>query len=314
MAGAVPREHRRNGGAPPRFWRVLRADWKQVLSRTWTTSENDNISLIAAGTAFWVFAAIAPLLGAIVLSYGLFATPETLADDIRDLFGVLPRDAAALIADQMRNAVSTSSGKKGFGLALALVLAVYGGSKGASALITALNIAYEERETRGLVQLYRLAFVITCAGVLLGIGATLSTTATQFLGSLLPATPEVVKAVIRVANYLVIGGLTVTVAALLYRFGPDRKQAQWRWLTPGSLLATLLWLPTTSGFAFYVANFGSYNVTYGSLGAVVVLQVWLWLSAYIFLLGAELNAAIERTRDVEAGLTHKSSLAGEQPG
>ena len=314
MAGEVPREHRRSHGEPRNPWHVLRADWKHVLARTWTTSETDNISLIAAGTAFWVFAAIAPILGAIVLSYGLFATPETLADDIRDLFGVLPRDAAALIADQMKNAVSTSSGKKGLGLALALVLAIYGGSKGASALITALNIAYEERETRGFVQLYRRVFVITGAGIVLGIGAPLSTATTQFLGSLLPATPDVVKVVISVANYLVIGVVTVTVAALLYRFGPDRKRADWRWLTPGSLLATLLWMPTTAGFAFYVANFGSYNVTYGSLGAVVVLQLWLWLSAYIFLLGAELNAAIERTHAADPRPTRKSSPAREQPG
>jgi membrane protein len=315
MAGEVTLERSRTAGGLSSPWDVFRADWKGILKRTWTASGNDNIGLIAAGTAFWSFAAIAPLLGAIVLSYGLFATPQVVADDIRELFGVLPRDAAALIADQLKNAVSTSSGKKGVALAFALLLALYGGSQGASAIITALNIAYEERETRGFFRLYRLAFAITGAGVLLGIGAALSTTATQFLGSLLPATPEVVKVVIRVANYLVLGAMTVTVAALLYRYGPDRKKTSWRWLTPGSLLATLLWLPATAGFAFYVANFGSYNVTYGSLGAVVVLQIWLWLSAYIFLLGAELNATIERRKmPGDAPSTLKTSSVREQAG
>lgn len=275
-------------------WAILRHDWKAVLSQTWTDSGTDNIGLIAAGTAFWGFAAIAPLLAAIVLSYGLFSTPETVADNIRSLFGVLPRDAAALIADQLKNVVTTSGGKKGLALVIALALALYGGTQGASAIVTALNVAYEERERRGFVQLYVLAFAITGAAVLLAIAATLSTAATAFLGSLLPGAPAMAMTAIRVTSYVVLGLMAVTAAALLYRFGPDRVHAKWVWLTPGSFAATALWLLATGAFAFYVANFGSYGATYGSLGAVIVLQLWLWLSAYIFLLGAELNSQLER--------------------
>lgn len=275
-------------------WTILRHDWRAVVRQTWTDSGTDNVGLIAAGTAFWGFASIAPLLGAIVLSYGLFATPETVAANVRALFGVLPRDAAHLIADQLTNVVGTSGGKKGWALILALALALYGGTQGASAIVTALNVAYEEKERRSFFQLYLLAFAITGAGVLMAIAAAVSTTTMAFIGHLMPGAPAMVLTAIRLTSYLLLGLLAVTAAALLYRYGPDRARARWVWLTPGSFIATLLWLAATGLFAFYVSNFGSYGATYGSLGAVVVLQLWLWLSAYIFLLGAELNSQLER--------------------
>lgn len=280
-------------------WVVLRRDWKAVLRQTWTDSGTDNVGLIAAGTAFWGFAAIAPLLAAIVLSYGLFATPETVDANIRALFGVLPRDAANLIADQLTNVVGTSGGKKGWGLLLALGLALYGATQGASAVVTALNVAYEEKETRGFVRLYALAFAIAGAGVVLGIAAALATTVTAFIGSLLPWAPGFVLTAIRLSSYLILALLAVTGAALLYRFGPDRVAARWVWLTPGSLFTTVLWLGATGLFAFYVAHFGSYGATYGSLSAVIVLQLWLWLSTYIFLMGAELNSQSQRRTAVD---------------
>lgn len=275
-------------------WTILRHDGWPVLKQTWTDSGTDNIGLIAAGTAFWGFASIAPLLGAIVLGYGLFATSETVANNIRGLFGVLPHDAATLIADQLTNVVGTSGGKKGWGFVVALALAIYGGTQGASAIVTALNVAYEEKESRGIVRLYLLAFAITGAAVLVAIAAALTTTVTAFLGSLIPWAPDAVQTGIRLLSYAILAFIATTAAALLYRFGPDRKHAKWVWLTPGSFAATLLWLVATALFGVYVSRFGSYGATYGSLGAVIVLQLWLWLSAYIFLLGAELNSQLER--------------------
>ena len=292
-------------------WTIVRHDWKAVLKQTWTDSGTDNIGLIAAGTAFWGFASIAPLLGAVVLSYGLFATPETVADNIRSLFGVLPRDAAALIADQLKNVVGTSGGKQGWALILALALALYGGTQGASAIVTALNVAYEEKEDRGFVRLYVLAFAITGAAVLVAIAAAGTTAVTAFIGGLMPHAPDIVLTAIRIVSYLILGSIAVTAAALLYRFGPDRKHARWVWLTPGSLAATALWLLATVAFGFYVSRFGSYGATYGSLGAVVVLQLWLWLSAYIFLLGAELNSQLER-RTAKDTTTGPPSPPGER--
>jgi YihY family inner membrane protein len=294
MADEIPQSKRiaiRKADSP---WTILRHDWAGVLRQTWADSGTDNIGLIAAGTAFWGFASIAPLLGAIVLSYGLIATPDVVADNIRSLFGILPRDAAKLIADQLTNVVGTSGSKKGWALALALAFALYGGTQGASAIVTALNVAYEEKESRGVVKLYMLAFAITGAAVLVAILAAASSTLIAFLGGLMPHAPAIVRTVIGLIGYLILGVMAVSAAAMLYRYGPDRKHAKWVWLTPGSLAATALWLGATAVFAFYVANFGSYGATYGSLGAVMILQLWLWLSAYIFLLGAELNSQLER--------------------
>lgn len=275
-------------------WTILRHDWKSVLRQTWADSATDNIGLIAAGTAFWGFAAVAPLLAAVVLGYGIFATPATVAENVRSLFGVLPRDAAHLIADQLANVVGSSDGKKGWALAAALALALYGSTQGASAIVTALNVAYEEKERRSLVELYLLSFAITGAAVLLVVAAALSTTSTAFLGSLFPGMPTWTATTIRFLSYLMLALLSSIVAAMLYRFGPDRAHAKWVWLTPGAALTTVLWLGATAAFAFYVSNFGNYGATYGSLSAVIVLQLWLWLSAYIFLLGAELNSQLER--------------------
>jgi membrane protein len=284
-------------------WTILRLDGWNVVKATWSDGGANNLSLIAAGTAFWGFAAIAPLLAATVLTYGLVSTPATLSANIRDLFGVLPRDAAALIADQLAGVVKTSGEKKGWGLVLALALAFYGGTQGASAIVTALNVAYAEKETRGFVRLYLLAFAITGAGVLLALAVAASTAVTAFIDSLLPGAPDSVLTAIRFASYAALAAMAVTAAALLYRFGPNRTHARWVWLTPGSLCATILWLAVTAAFAFYVSNFANYGATYGSLSAVVVLLSWLWLSTYVFLLGAELNSQLERrtARDTTVG-------------
>lgn len=273
---------------------ILRHDWRSVIKETWAESTRDNISLVAAGTAFWGFAAIAPILAAIVLTYGIVATPETVSANIRSLFSMMPPDAAKLISEQLARVVETSADKKGWGVALALLLAIYGGTQGAFAIMSALNIAYEEDEKRGLFRLYLIAFAITAAAVVLAIGAGTSTAVVAFVDGLLPGAPTPILTAIRLVSYLILGLLAITAAALLYRFAPDRRPAKWIWLTPGSLLATLLWLIATTGFAVYVAHFAYYGATYGSLSAVVVLLFWLWLTAYAFLLGGELNSQLER--------------------
>ncbi|WP_342366302.1 YihY/virulence factor BrkB family protein [Sphingomonas sp. CFBP 13706] len=304
-----------NGDAPVDAtspWSMSMATWWSVLKRSWAEASDDNIGLIAAGTAFYAFAAIVPLLASIVLIYGLVADTATVVANIRGLFQVLPADAAKVIGDQLATVVGTSEGKKGFGLILALALALYGASKGASSIVTALNIAYEERETRGFFALYILAFSITAGAVVLALTAALSTAAFALLDSMIPGAPDFVLTLLRLTSYAVLATLAVTAAACLYRFGPNRAHAKWAWLTPGSLAATLIWLAATVGFGFYVANFGNYGATYGSLSAVVVLLTWLWLSAYVFLLGAELNAELEHrtTRDTTTGPERPAGARG----
>ncbi|WP_235516698.1 YihY/virulence factor BrkB family protein [Sphingomonas sp. Leaf28] len=293
-------------------WSMSSRDWWKVLKRTWAEAGDDNIGLIAAGTAFYGFAAIVPLLASVVLIYGLVADTATVVANIRALFNVLPDDAARVIADQLATVVGTSEGKKGFGLVVALGIALYGGTKGASSIVTALNIAYEERETRGFIRLNLLAFAITAGAVVLALVAALSMAAFALLDSLIPGAPDIVLLAIRLVSYTVLACLGVSAAACLYRFGPNRHKAKWAWLTPGSLAATVVWMAATIGFGVYVSRFGNYGATYGSLSAVVILLTWLWLSAYVFLLGAELNSELEHqtTRDTTTGEAAPMGLRG----
>lgn len=268
--------------------------WKQVLIRTWKESGDDNIGLVAAGVSFYGFLALVPLLGAVVLTYGLVADPATVLTNVRNLTSVMPADAAKLIGEQLMKVVETSGGKKGMGLLLALALALFGARNGAASIMTALNIAYEEQETRGFIRLNAMALAITAAGVVVAIIALIAIAALGHLESLFPGAPAAVLFAGKLLSYALVALGGAAGAATLYRYGPNRKAARWVWLTPGSVGAAVLWLALTIGFGVYVANFGNYNATYGSLGAVVVTLTWLYLSSYVLLLGAELNSELER--------------------
>lgn len=278
-------------------WRHSRADWWQGVKRAWARSEADNISLIAAGVAFYAFAAIVPMLAAIVLTYGLVADSATVAANIRSLATVLPADAASVIGDQLQRVVDTAKGSKGLGLIVALALALYGATKGTGAMVTALNIAFRIKEERNFVMLKLVALAMVVGAVLLVIVAMATTTILAFLTALLPWTPDILLTAIRIGGYALLALIAITGAAALYRFAPDHDAPRWVWLSPGAVLATLLWLAGTALFGVYVANFADYGATYGSLSAIIVLLTWLWLSAYVFLLGGELNAALENRPD-----------------
>lgn len=268
--------------------------WKAVVWRAVKETSDDNVGLIAAGVAFYGFLAMVPLLGALVLSYGLVAEPATVVENMQALMRVMPADAAKVIGEQLLNVVETSDGKKGLGLLLALGLALFGARNGASAIITALNIAYEEKEKRGFFWVNLLALVITGCAVLFALLAAFAIALLARVEALFPHLPETVLIAGRVLAYVALLLAGAAGAATLYRYAPSRRKARWVWITPGSLLVSILWLCLTLGFGLYVANFGNYNATYGSLGAVVVLLTWLYLSSYALVFGAELNSELER--------------------
>ncbi len=267
------------------------AAWRVSLIAAWREAGEDNIALIAAGVAFYAFLALVPVLGAIVLSYGLVATPTTVVENFRTMTSVLPADAARLIGEQLLNVVQTSSGKKGFGLLLALAVALFGARNGALAIVTALNVSYEVEEKRGLVKLNLLALAMTIASVL---AAILGIIAVAALGQLEYLFAGPLAIVGKIIAFAVVLGVGAAGAATLYRYAPCRADARWAWITPGSIFAAVGWGVLTLGFGYYVANFGNYNATYGSLGAVVVLLTWIWLTAYALLLGGEINSELEK--------------------
>ena len=280
------------------------AAWKDIASRTWQRTWDDNVGLVAAGVAFYGFFALLSLLAMIVLVYGLVAEPKTVVENFRALTTILPTDVAALIADQLLNSVQMSSGRTGIGVLLALLVALYGGSNGAAALITSLNIAYQEKEKRSLLHFYLVAVGITVIAVVLAVLALVATTIVTSLQELAPqASPAAVVAG-KLAAYLLLVFAAAGVAATLYRFAPSREEAKWTWITPGSMFTGSTWLMLTLLFGLYVANLTDYSATYGSLGATVGLLTWLYLSAYVLVLGAELNSEIEHQ-------TSKDSTTGE---
>jgi len=274
-------------------WRMPWRAWKEVGLRCWRESSDDNVGLVAAGVAFYGFLALVPLLGAVVLTYGLFVEPATVIRHIQALAAVLPDDIALSVGTQLLQVVQTSDGKKGLGLLIALAVALFGARNGAGALITALNIAYEEEEKRGFIRINLMAVAITACAVLAAIVAAVALAALGALPALLPFANDALLFVGTGLSYVLLALVGAAGAAALYRFAPARSAPKWVWITPGSLFASILWLALSLGFGTYVAYIGKFDATYGSLGAVVALMTWLYLSSYILLLGAELNAEFE---------------------
>lgn len=278
---------------------IPKAGWKDIALRTWREAGNDNLGLVAAGVAFYGFLALVPLIASIVLTYALVAEPQAVMGHVEGLFDLMPEDAARLIGEQLLAIAGTAGSKTGLGLVVAIGLAVYGAMKGAAAIITALNIVYGEEEGRGFIRKNLVALAATLGAALVGLIGLAAISALAFVEGLLPGLPAAVLTLVRIGFWLLAALAASAAVAALYRYGPARDEAQWRWLTPGSLFATFAWLAATLGFGLYTANFANYNATYGALGAVVVLLMWLYLSAYVLLLGAELNAEIEHQRAVD---------------
>jgi membrane protein len=283
-----PNGHRANSPAE-----IPAAAWTDIVKRTYKRVWDDNVGIVAAGVAFYGFFALLSLLGLIVIAYGFVAKPITVVDHMRALTDVLPSDVASVIGDQLMTAVRSSEQSKGIAILIAFVVATYGGTNGAAAVITALNIAYEEKEKRGLLSFYLLAVFMTLGALVIALCALAGTAALAYLERLLPQASPIVVIGGRLAGYVILTLIGALIASILYRFGPSREKAKWKWITPGSLFVAVMWLLLTVAFGFYVSHFTNYHANYGSLGAVVALLTWLYLSAYAFVIGAELNGEIE---------------------
>jgi membrane protein len=267
--------------------------WRDIAARTYKRVWDDNVALVSAGVAFYGFFAMLSLLGLIVLLYGFFADPLTVIEQMRTLTAILPPEVVVLIGNQLLTAVHASEGTKGLGLLIAMAVAIYGGTNGAASLLTALNIAYEEKEKRSLVRFYLLAVSITLIALIVAIGAIVGTAALAYLQKFMPQLSLGALIAAKIGGYLMLLLLVAAIAATLYRFGPAREDAKWQWITPGSLFASITWMILTLAFGFYVTHVSNYQASYGSLGAVVALLTWMYLSAYALIIGAELNSEIE---------------------
>lgn len=277
--------------------------WKAILGRVWTNSSEHNLNLLAAAVAFYAFLSFVPLLGAMVMTYGLIADPATVAKHMAMIIDLVPADAARLIYDQLTNLTLAAAGKKGVGLAVAVLVSIYGASRASGAMIGSLNIIYEENDRRSFLRGTILAAALAGAAVVVGIIGIIAASMLTVAGDLIEGLGPFAARAIQIATWIVAGLLCSVAIGGMYRFAPNRADARWQWLTIGSVLATALWLVATVGFGLYASSLGNYDATYGSLGAVVVLMMWLYVSAYAVLLGGMVNAEAERqtARDTTTG-------------
>lgn len=290
-------------------WKIPPRAWWEILKRVYGALSANHVGLLAAGVAYYAFLSIAPMMAAVVLTYGLFGDPAMVGRHMQAIIAVVPADAAKLINDQLLGVVSTAKPAIGFGLAAALGIAIYGATRAASAIMEALNIVYGQKEGRGFIAFTRVSMGITCSAVLVMVAGVFTATVIGLLQKLLVNWGPGVLFAIKAVTWICAGLFASLIFGLIYRFGPHRRQAQWQWLTVGSVTATLFWLVVTLGVSFYVATFGNYNETYGSLGAVVVLQLWLFVSAYVVLLGAQINAEAERQTSAETSIADRQEKA-----
>ncbi len=285
------REHGR-GRHADRPTEVPVKGWLDILFRTKQQITEDNLSIVAAGVAFYVFVAVVPALAVVIALYALIANAAEINAHIAALAEVVPNEAMPLLEEQLTRITSTPQ-TASISAVLGLLIAVYGASKAMKALIEGLNIAYDEIEQRGFVKLNLVAIVLTIGAI---VGVILAVALLAVMPAVL-ARLHITQGTETVLNWLrwpvLIGGF-VAALAVVYRYGPSRHDAKWRWVSPGALVAGFLWLLGSGLFSLYVSKFGSYDKTYGSLGAVVVFLLWLFISAFVVLIGAELNAEIER--------------------
>ncbi len=278
------------------------AGWWDIGWRVWREVSEDRVLLIAAGATFYLLLALFPALAAFVSLYGFVADPATVADHVSHLGGLLPSAGIDIIRSQLEALASQNQRALGIGFLTGLAIALWSANNGVKALFEAINIAHEETEKRGFIKLNLMSIAFTLGALLIAIGLILAV-------GVVPAVLAYLRLGAWTETLVAIGRWPVLVVAILtgisliYRFGPSRRAPKWRWLSWGAVIATVVWIAASWGFSFYLRNFADYNVTYGSLGAVIGLMMWTWISVIILVVGAEINAEMEHqtARDSTAG-------------
>lgn len=277
---------------------IPRTGWRDILWRLLARFNEDRVMLIAAGATFYLLLSLFPALAAFVSVYGFFADATTIAGHLSVLAGILPEGGLEIIEGQLMEFAREGQDTLRMSFLIAFAVAFWSANNGVKTLFEALNIAYREREKRSFIALNLLSFVFTIGVMLV---AALLIAVVGILPAVLALLPvdELTDFVLRYARWpilLVIAGIGISI---LYRFGPSRQKARWRWVSWGSMLACLVWLAASAGFSFYLRGFADYNATYGSLGAAIGFMTWTWISVMVLLVGAQLNAEIEHQTAID---------------
>lgn len=272
--------------------KIKKSGWKQILMRVKDRIEEDNLTIVGAGVAFYAFLAIFPALMALLSIYGLAVDPQQAEQQISQLSGMMPEEAFTVIKERVENLITTSGSTLGWGTALGILISLWSANAGTKSLFKGIDIAYEVKNERGFIKQNALTLLFT-------LGAIITLLLSLALIVIFPAIvhtfglPDQIEVLISWLRWPLLAAIVILVICLIYRYAPDRKAPKFKWVLVGASLATVLWLLASLGFSFYVSNFGNYGEMYGSISAVVILLLWLFLTSFIILLGAEVNSATE---------------------
>jgi membrane protein len=276
--------------------------WKDILWRVYGNVSDHRILALAAGMTYYSILAIFPALAALVAIYGLFTDPASIAKHLDVVSGFIPGGAAEVAREQLTRVASKGGSTLGFTFAIGLIISLWSANAAMKALFDTLNIVYGEQEKRGLLKLNAMSLGFTLAAIAFILSALAAVVVIPVILEYLGLS-NAADLLIRIARWPAMFLALAIGLSFIYRFGPSREAPRWRWITWGSAAATIMWIVASALFSFYAANFGTFNETYGSLGAAIGFMTWLWISAIAILLGAELNAEMEHQtkRDTTTG-------------
>lgn len=273
--------------------------WWDISKRVYHNLSQDNLSFVAAGVAFYALLAIFPALAAIVSVYAYFASPTDIHDQLDKVIAIIPASSRDIILLQVSDITQQSNKVLSASAIGTLLLTIWSSSKGCQALITACNITYHQRNKRQFLMALVVRFLFSLGAIVVALLALLIIGILPIVLNLVGLT-ELIDLMIQLITWPLLAIIFNLALAFLYRYAPHRTPAKWRWITPGSMLATLMWIIASIGFSYYVSQFASYNETYGSLGGVVIMLMWLYISAYIIIFGAAINASTEQQTLVDS--------------
>ncbi len=275
---------------PAVYWAALKASFTHI--------SDNNISLISAGVAFFAMLSLFPALAALIALLGLISDPVVVVAQLEDMRGLLPDDVYEIVNAQVVSLVTARADTLGWAGVLSVAFALWSARAGVGAMMIGLNNVYNQRN-RGAARHYFRAMLLTIGLVGVAIVALLTVVVAPVVLAFIPLGPfgSFIADFVRwsVAIIVLLAGVGV-----LYRYGPNRKPARVQWLSIGAVLAVVSWALVSVGFSYYVANFGNYNQVYGSIGAVIAMLIWLWISSFLVLFGASLNAQIELRTKVDS--------------
>jgi len=277
------------------------AGWRDVALRVFHGISENRITTISGGVTFFVLLALFPGLAGLISLYGLFADSTSVAQHLNSLNGILPEGGMQILRDQLQQLTSQPPQKLGFATLASLAISLWSANGGIKAMFEGLNAVYEENEKRSFIKLNAISLALTLAAVAFVIASLLTITVVPKLLSFLDLSG--ISEIVNYARWPVLLVVASLMIAVVYRFGPSREQPQWRWISPGSIFAAVTWIAASLLFSWYTAHFGSYNKTYGSLGAAVGFMTWIWISTMVILIGAKINAELEHqtVADTTAG-------------